>query len=317
MNRYLVSGGAGFIGSHICDALIERGHAVVILDNLSSGSMDNISHLLDKVEFIEGDVRDDQVCQQAAQGCDGIYHEAALVSVPHSIEAPRENHDINITGTFNMLEAARANGVGRMVFASSAAVYGDNPELPKREDMLPEPKSPYALAKLNGEHYLNNYAEIFGIEAVALRYFNVFGPRQNPSSPYSGVISIFVDRVSKGLPVTIFGDGEQSRDFVNVADVVQANLLAMGVESGMKNKGDSRFHLFNVATNRRTDLLKLLSTLEQICDTQVERIFKQERGGDIKHSLADIGRTIDGLGYSPRIDLKDGLEELVDYTLNS
>jgi UDP-glucose 4-epimerase len=317
MSRYLITGGAGFIGSNIADALIERGHSVVVLDDLSTGSRDNLAQLGDAVELIEGDIRDAETCLRAAEGCDGIYHEAALVSVPHSIEAPRDNHDINITGTFNILEAARANGVGRIVFASSAAVYGDNPELPKREEMLPEPKSPYALAKLNGEHYLCNYADIFGIEAVALRYFNVFGPRQNPSSPYSGVISIFVDRVSKGLPVTIFGDGEQSRDFVNVADVVQANLLAMGVEAGIQKTGDASFHLFNVATNRQTNLLKLLETLEEICETRVERVFKEERGGDIKHSLADIGRTVAVLGYQPQVELKDGLAELVDYTLSN
>ena len=314
MARYLVTGGAGFIGSHITDALLNNGHEVTILDNLSTGALDNVDHVKDRVSFIEGDICDMETCLRAADGCEGIYHEAALVSVPHSIEDPRLNHDVNITGTFNVLEAARLQGVKRIVYASSAAIYGDNPELPKRELMLPEPKSPYALAKLAGEHYLCNYAHIFGINAVALRYFNVFGPRQNPNSPYSGVISIFVDRVLKGAPVTIFGDGEQSRDFVNVADVVQANLLAMGLHPERDSELDGPFNVFNVATNNRTSLLELLDTLEAICGTNVERIFKEERSGDIKHSLADIGSTSADLKYSPEVSLEDGLSELVEFT---
>lgn len=312
MSKYLVTGGAGFIGSNLVDALVERGHEVVVLDDLSTGNTKNLEKAGPSIRFIEGDIRDAAVCLEAAEGCDGIYHEAALVSVPQSIEAPRDNHEINITGTLNVLEAARRQGVGRVVFASSAANYGDNPELPKREDMLPEPKSPYALAKIAGEHYLSNYAEHFGIKAVALRYFNVFGPRQNPSSPYSGVISIFVDRVSQGRKVTIYGDGEQTRDFVNIADVVQANLLAMGVEPGAVE--ECGFNVYNAATNRQTSLLDLLSTLEEICGSEVEREFAGERGGDIKHSLADISRIRAGLGYVPRVDLKTGLQGLVDYT---
>lgn len=314
MARYLITGGAGFIGSHISDALLKNGNEVTILDNLSTGSLENIEHVKDDVDFIEGDICDMETCLRAAQGCTGIYHEAALVSVPHSIEDPRLNHDVNLTGTFNILEASRAQGVKRIVYASSAAIYGDNPELPKRELMLPEPKSPYALAKLAGEHYLCNYANIFGINAVALRYFNVFGPRQNPSSPYSGVISIFVDRVLKNESVTIFGDGEQSRDFVNVADVVQANLLAMGLHPRRSAKLESAFNVFNVATNNRTSLLELLDALEKICGTNVDRIFEEERGGDIKHSLADIGNTSSNLKYSPEVTLLDGLSELVDFT---
>ncbi len=313
MAKYLVTGGAGFIGSHITDALLKAGHEVTILDNLSTGSLDNMAHMGDNATFIEGDICDMETCLRAASGCEGIYHEAALVSVPHSIEDPRLNHDVNITGTFNVLEAARANGVKRIVYASSAAIYGDNPELPKRERMLPEPKSPYALAKLAGEHYLSNYADIFGIDAVALRYFNVFGPRQNPASPYSGVISIFVDRVLNQAPVTIFGDGEQSRDFVNVADVVQANLLAMGVHPERTPIMPRPFNVFNVATNKRTNLLELLDTLEKICGTQVDRSFKEERNGDIKHSLADIANTCQSLEYKPSVTLEDGLAELVEF----
>ena len=189
--KYLVTGGAGFIGSHIVDALIAANHEVVVLDNLSRGHKENLSCAGERITFIEGDIRNSETCLMASKGCDGIFHEAALVSVADSVERPRDNHDINITGMINVLEAARTNGIKRVVFASSAAIYGDNPELPKHENMLPEPMSPYAVAKITGEYYLKTYAELYGLECVALRYFNVFGPRQDPSSPYSGVISIF------------------------------------------------------------------------------------------------------------------------------
>jgi len=334
--KYLVTGGAGFIGSHITDALVGQGHDVVVLDNLSSGHKENLFHLRqgfggqanfrENVEFIEGDIRDSETCLHAAAGCDGIFHEAALVSVPDSINRPRDNHDINITGTLNVLEAARANGVKRVVFASSAAIYGDNPELPKRETMLPEPKSPYALAKLTGEYYLKVYAECFGLETVALRYFNVFGPRQDPSSMYSGVISIFSERIKKGLPITIYGDGQQTRDFVNVADVVQANLLAMQVgcqKSEVKGQRSDRcsmphapcsrnFVVLNVATGRQTALRELLDTLEAITGNKVPRSFAPSRPGDIQHSLADISKVRKSLGYEPGVGLKDGLKELME-----
>jgi UDP-glucose 4-epimerase len=311
--KYLVTGGAGFIGSHITDALIERGHDVVVLDNLSSGHKENLSGVMDRIEFVEGDIRDPEACLKAAEGCDGIFHEAALVSVPDSVNRPRDNHDINITGTLNILEAARQQKVKRVVFASSAAVYGDNPELPKQENMLPDPKSPYALAKLTGEYYLKVYAECFGLETVALRYFNVFGVRQDPSSMYSGVISIFSERIKKGLPITIYGDGQQTRDFVNVADVVQANLLAMeapSLQASNLKPQTGGFAAFNVATGEQTSLLRLLSTLEEIAGKKVERTFKDSRSGDIKHSLADISKTQSVLHYDPQIGLTEGLSQM-------
>ncbi|MEI7851114.1 MAG: NAD-dependent epimerase/dehydratase family protein [Kiritimatiellales bacterium] len=348
--KYLVTGGAGFIGSHITDTLVEQGHDVVVLDDLSSGHKANLSEVWNKIEFIEGDICDAATCLKAAEGCDGIFHEAALVSVPDSINRPRDNHDINITGTLNILEAARQQGVKRVVFASSAAVYGDNPELPKREDMLPEPKSPYALAKLTGEYYLKVYAECFGLETVALRYFNVFGPRQDPSSMYSGVISIFSERIKKGLPITIYGDGEQTRDFVNVADVVSANLLAMTTvkivqnvkavkresdlnesckdgstnstfnegsarfnepRSGVSTSGSAAFNVFNVASGKATSLLSLLDDLESIVGQTVERKFMPSRAGDIKHSGADISKVRKTLGYKSQTVLKEGLAQLL------
>ena len=326
--KYLVTGGAGFIGSNIVDALVEAAHQVVVLDDLSSGHKENLSSVWKKIEFVEGDIRNLETCLKAVEGCDGIFHEAALVSVPDSINRPRDNHDINITGTLNILEAARQQGVKRVVFASSAAIYGDNPELPKRENMLPEPKSPYALAKLTGEYYLKVYAECFGLETVALRYFNVFGPRQDPSSMYSGVISIFAERVAKGLPVTIYGDGKQTRDFVNVADVVQANLLAMNVQDVevVKQNPDlnarsvstiltspessGRFNVFNVATGKQTSLLDLLKALEQIAGRKVARNFSPSREGDIRHSLAGISKARKILGYRPHMELGGGLREL-------
>jgi UDP-glucose 4-epimerase len=329
--KYLVTGGAGFIGSHMVDALVANGHDVVVLDNLSSGHRENLVDVIARIEFIQGDIRDPETCLKAAKGCEGIFHEAALVSVPDSINRPRDNHDINITGTFNVLEAARANGVKRVVFASSAAIYGDNPELPKREDMLPEPKSPYALAKLTGEYYLKVYAECFGLETVALRYFNVFGVRQDPSSMYSGVISIFSERIAKKLPITIYGDGQQTRDFVNVRDVVQANLLAMHVEivqdvevvklesdlnescNGVStfNEGSARFNVFNVAAGCQTSLLELLNTLETLTGNKVTLNFSAARPGDIRHSLADISKIRNFSGYEPKIELKEGLRPLI------
>jgi UDP-glucose 4-epimerase len=313
--KYLVTGGAGFIGSHITDALIERGHDVVVLDNLSSGHKENLSGVMDRIEFVEGDIRDPEACLKAAEGCDGIFHEAALVSVPDSVNRPRDNHDINITGTLNILEAARQQKVKRVVFASSAAVYGDNPELPKQENMLPEPKSPYALAKLTGEYYLKVYAECFGLETVALRYFNVFGVRQDPSSMYSGVISIFSERIKKGLPITIYGDGEQTRDFVNVADVVQANLLAMeapSLQASNLKPQTGGFAAFNVATGKQTSLLGLVAVLGELCGVTPETKFSPSRLGDIQHSLADISKIRKILGYDPQVELKAGLGLLIE-----
>lgn len=318
MSKFLVTGGAGFIGSHIMDSLVGQGHEVVVLDNFSTGKSENL--LVAPPQLVDGDVRDAETCLKAAEGCDGIFHEAALVSVPDSVNRPRDNHDINITGTLNVLEAARQKGVRRVVFASSAAVYGDNPELPKREDMLPEPKSPYAMAKLAGEHYLKLYAECYGLETVALRYFNVFGPRQDPSSMYSGVISIFSERIKKGLPITIYGDGSQTRDFVNVKDIVQANLLAMESpvvgSKTLKVECTSHiphptFHILNTATGTSHSLLDLISILGELCGVEPKVTFAPSRSGDIRHSLADISKAWKILGYEPTVELNNGLEDLL------
>jgi UDP-glucose 4-epimerase len=231
--KYLVTGGAGFIGSHIVEALVRHHHDIVILDNLFSGNIANIQPFLEKgnVTFVQGNVTDLPLLRQTAEGADGIFHEAAIASVQQSIQNPLETHDVNSTGTLNVLIAARDCGVKKVVCASTAVVYGDNPILPKQEDMMPEPLSPYAVSKLTGEYYCSVFSQMYGLKTISLRYFNVFGPRQDPSSEYSGVISKFITQARQRKPITIFGDGEQTRDFVFVRDVVSANIPAM--ESGV------------------------------------------------------------------------------------
>jgi len=302
--RALVTGGAGFIGSHIAERLLSRGDEVVVLDNFWSGHRRNLDGLA--VRLVEADVRDARAVAEAARGCDVIFHEAAIVSVPYSVEHPQESHDVNIQGTLNVLQAARAAGVKRVVFASSAAVYGEEPTLPKTEAMRPEPMSPYGVEKITGEHYLATWSKLFGVETVALRYFNVFGPRQDPRSPYSGVISIFVDRILAGQTLTFFGDGSQTRDFVYVGNVVDANLLAATVP-GVSGR------MFNVGCGKRTSLLTLASLIERAAGKTVERRFGEPRAGDIKDSVADIARARAELGYAPAVDVEEGLVRLVDH----
>lgn len=304
--RALVTGGAGFIGSHIAERLVSEGHSVRILDNLSSGRLENIRGFADKVEFIEADVRDKPQLDFYAAGCDVVFHQAAIVSVPYSMEHPQETHDVNIQGTLNVLECARRRGVKRVVFACSAAVYGDDPTLPKREDMRPMPISPYGVEKLTGEAYLHVYAQAFGVETVSLRYFNVFGPRQDPKSPYSGVISIFVDRLLRGERLTIFGDGNQTRDFVYVGNVVQANILA-ATKPGVAGRA------FNIGCGQETTLRTLASRLAEIAGVPLHIDFEPPRAGDIVASYADIARARAELGYEPTVRVEDGLRQLVTW----
>ncbi len=302
-STYLVTGGCGFIGSHIVEALVAEGHRVRILDNLSSGYERNIAHIKGDVDFDRGDVRDLAEVERVTEGVDYVFHEAALVSVFDSINKPLENNDINITGTLNVLEAARRCGVRRIVMASSAAGYGNNPKLPKREDMPPEPESPYAVAKVVGEYYFAVYRKLHGLAATALRYFNVYGPRQDPGSMYSGVVSRFVDAVRQGKRPTVYGDGGQTRDFVFVKDVVQANLLAM--------RSPHAGGVFNVGTGRQASLLDLIGALNALTDQALEPVFEDVRSGDIRHSVADISKAGEQLGYEPRFTLRDGLRELL------
>ena len=310
--KYLVTGGAGFIGSHIVESLIRNGNEVRVLDDLSTGHYDNLKKVSSEIEFVEGDIRDPDICIDLAKGCDGIFHEAALVSVVDSIERPQDNHDINITGTMNILEAARIRNCKRIVFASSAAIYGNNPELPKNETMLPEPLSPYGAAKIAGEHLLQAYAEQFGIECVALRYFNVYGPRQDPRSMYSGVISKFVDCAKNQVTPKIYGDGKQTRDFVYVDDVVQANLKAMTVPT------KAPFLRCNIGTGIATSLLEVVEALRGINETFTQPQFEPERPGDIRHSLADIACARDYLDFRPqKTNLKINLDCILDSDLTT
>ena len=306
MGKTLITGGCGFIGSHIAEALVADGVGVRVFDNFSSGKLENLKGFGKDIEVVRGDVCDPEALKAAMQGVEHVFHEAALVSVAVSVEQPLENDSINIRGTLNVLQAARAAGVKRVVFATSAAVYGNNPDLPKRENMLPEPESPYALGKLTGEHYLKLYSSLYGVETVALRYFNVFGPRQDGKSMYSGVISRFTDDIRNGRTPTIFGDGQQTRDFVFVKDVVQANLLAMRTAS--VGKGE----VFNVATGRAVSLLQLLETLKTITGSKLVPQFRDARAGDIKHSLADISKIRAALGYEPKFGLEYGLRAIVE-----
>jgi UDP-glucose 4-epimerase len=302
--RTLVIGGAGFIGSHLVERLARDGHSVRVFDNLSTGKRENLATVAGDVELVVADVRHAERLRQEMRGCEVVFHQAAIVSVPYSVEHPQETLEVNLRGTLNVLEAAKSAGVRRVVMASSAAVYGEDPELPKRETMIPSPISPYGLEKLASEHYLSIWTKLFGLETVALRYFNVFGPRQDPSSAYSGVISIFVDRILRSAPVTIFGDGEQFRDFVYVANVVDANLLAA-------TRTQAAGRVYNVGCGKRTSLNELVATLGVVCGRTVEPTHAAPRAGDIRESLADISRAHAELGYEPRVGVEEGLRNLV------
>lgn len=303
--RVLITGGAGFIGSHIAERFVNDGHEVRILDNLSSGHLKNIAGFAQGVAFTRGDVRNRRLLEELCEGCELVYHQAAVVSVPYSVSYPQETHDVNIQGTLNVLEAARAKGVRRVIFAGSAAVYGDEPTLPKAESMAALPIAPYGVEKITGEYYCGVYARLYGVETVTLRYFNVFGPRQDPSSAYSGVISIFVDRALSGRAPTIFGDGEQSRDFVFVDNVVQANVLA-----GSRQEAPGR--VYNVGLGEETTLNQLVAMLGRITGKDLTPTYAETRTGDIRESVADVQRIRDELGYDPQVGVEEGLRRLVD-----
>lgn len=304
MERYLVTGGAGFIGSHLCQRLRAEGYAVRVLDDLSTGRCENLADICDEIEFVEGDIRDAALLAEVVQQVDCVLHQAAIGSVPASVEQPLVDQAVNAVGTLQLLEAARQAGVGRVVFASSAAVYGNNPQVPKREDMPLEPEAPYAISKAMGEHYARVYSQLYGLEVVGLRYFNVFGPRQVPSSPYSGVISIFVERMRAGEVPTIFGDGHQVRDYVYVGDVVEANMRA-STTPGVAGR------IYNIAAGRSASLLELIAALNQILGTELVPMFAAPRVGDIRFSSADIACARAELGYEPRVGLAEGLERTI------
>ena len=303
---YLVTGGAGFIGSHITEALVKRGERVRVLDNLMTGKRENLAHLLDQIEFIEGDIRDLEATRRAVADVNIVFHEAAIPSVPRSVADPVLNHDANVNGTFNVLLAARDAKVKRVVFAASSSAYGDTETLPKHEAMMPTPLSPYAAAKLVGEFYCQTFTRVYGLETVALRYFNVFGPRQDPTSPYSGVISKFVTALLNNQTPTIYGDGEQSRDFTYIENVVDANLRAAEAP-------EASGYVMNVGIGQRVTLNQLLAELQTIIGTNLKPNYGETRAGDVRHSLAAIERAEKLLGYHPLVALAEGLRHTVDW----
>lgn len=304
--RFLVTGGAGFIGSNIVEELLQRGEQVRVLDNFSTGKRENLAAFQEHIELVEGDLRDLATVRRAVAGMDYVLHQAAIPSVPRSVDDPLENDLVNVVGTLNLLVAARDAGVKRVVFASSCAVYGDDPILPKREDMLPQPKSPYAASKLAREHYCRAFSEVYGLETVALRYFNVFGPRQDPASDYAAVIPLFVTRLLRGQAPTIHGDGLQSRDFVYVANVVQANWLA-ATTPGIAGR------VFNIAYGKRCTLLDLSDILNDILGTRIAPLHDDPRPGDVRHSQADISAAQRALGYRVVVDFAEGLRRTVEW----
>jgi UDP-glucose 4-epimerase len=301
--NYLVTGGAGFIGSHLSEELVKRGHRVRVVDNFATGYERNIR---DGVEFVEGDLAEPAVAAQAVKGIDYVLHEAAIPSVPRSVANPLESNRANIDATLNLLIAARDGGVKRLVFAGSSSVYGDTAVLPKTETMPTNPLSPYALQKLMGEMYGQMFTRLYGFEAVTTRYFNVFGPRQDPGSPYSGVISLFIKALHEGTQPVIYGDGEQTRDFTYVTNVVD------GVIRAAETPGVGG-EVFNVATNGRISLNQLLATLKKIFGSNVEPIYKEVRAGDVRDSQADISKAARLLGYQPIVGLEEGLRHTVDW----
>jgi UDP-glucose 4-epimerase len=302
--KYIVTGGAGFIGSHIVEELARQQHDVVIIDNLFSGKLENIRPFLphERVTFVQGSITDLRLLNETFAGADGIFHEAAIASVPRSIADPVATNEANVTGTLNVLIAARDCGIKKVVFASSSSVYGDTPALPKHEEMKPAPLSPYAVSKLAGEQYLNAFSHVYGLQTLSLRYFNVFGPRQDPSSEYAAVVPKFITCILGHKSPVIFGDGGQTRDFTYVKDVVSANIRAM--ESGAQG-------VFNVAYCKRINLLDLAGAIMAITGITVPLTFEPARAGDVRDSLADISRAQRSFGYEPEYTVKEGLEETI------
>jgi UDP-glucose 4-epimerase len=301
VRKVVVTGGAGFIGSHLVEGLAKRGHHVIVLDNLSTGKIENVQALLDQgsAELVRGSVTDLALLRELFQQADHVFHLAAIPSVPRSIEDPLCSHEVNTTGTLNVLLAARDCSVGKVVYASSSSVYGDTPALPKREDMTPSPQSPYAVAKLAGEYYCRVFQEVYGLSTACLRYFNVYGPRQDPHSPYAAVIPKFIISILQGEPPTIFGDGEQTRDFTFIDDATEANIMAAQEDAS---------GVFNIGSGNRITISELAELAVRIAGGNVEPVRLPPRPGDIRHSLADIAlaRTF---GYTPKCSLAEGIRK--------
>jgi UDP-glucose 4-epimerase len=306
--KILVTGGAGFIGSNLTEALLKQGHQVRVLDDFSTGKKENLAfnEAYRSFEIIEGDIRDPNLCRKTIKGTEFVFHQAALPSVQRSVENPLTSHSVNVEGSLNLLLAARDAGVKRFIYASSSSVYGDTPTLPKREDMPPNPLSPYALQKYVGEQYCKLFFQLYGLETISLRYFNIFGPKQDPNSIYSAVIPRFIDALIENRPPIVFGDGEQSRDFTYIDNVIEANLLAM---SASHLKGE----VVNIACGKRTSLNRLLGILKGILGSTISPVYQEPRKGDVKHSLADINRGKEILNYFPKIEIEVGLQKTLDH----
>ena len=304
--KFLVTGGAGFIGSNLVAALVRRGDTVVVLDNFSTGKRENLETGRDRVQVIEGSITDLPTVRRAAEGVDFVLHQAALASVQRSVDDPLTSNEVNIKGTLNVLVAARDAGAQRVVYAASSSAYGDTEELPKREDMPARPLSPYAVQKWVGEQYCKVFSSLYGLDTLALRYFNVFGPRQDPSSDYAAVIPIFVTRLLADASPTIYGDGEQSRDFTFIDNVVDANL--QGCAGGPKNGA-----VVNIACGARYTLNELFRNVRDLVGSRREPHYAAPRAGDVRHSMADIGRARELLGFEPRVDFRTGLERTVEW----
>jgi UDP-glucose 4-epimerase len=308
--QLLVTGGGGFIGSHLVERLARDGHRVRVLDNFTTGHRRNLDAVIDDVELVEGDMQSYERAHNAVRGCEIVLHQAAMPSVPRSVQDPLTSNASNVIGTLNVLLAARDSGVRRVVFASSSSVYGANPDLPKREDMPAVPISPYAVAKLAGEGYCRSFTEVYGLETVALRYFNVFGPRQDPLSAYAAVVPNFITAALRGEAPMIHGDGEQSRDFTFVENVVEANLLAMSAE-GVAGRA------YNIACGERTSLNDLVATIARVVDRPIEPRYGEQRPGDVRHSLADTSRAQKELGYRVNVSLEDGLARTAQHYVDA
>jgi UDP-glucose 4-epimerase len=308
MSKVLVTGGAGFIGSNLTEFLLKRKHFVRVLDDFSTGKRENLIFAKEypSLEILEGDIRDLRICKQAIKGVEYIFHQAALPSVQRSVEDPGTSNAINVGGTLNILLAAKEEGVKRVIYASSSSIYGDTPTLPKHEEMPSNPLSPYALQKYIGEKYCQLFYQLYDLDTVSLRYFNIFGPKQDPNSVYSAVIPRFIDALLQDRPPIIFGDGEQSRDFTFIENVVQANLLAMSAE---------RLHgeAMNIACGKRISLNQLLKILKKILGSKLAPTYQEPRKGDVRHSLADIRKSKKFINYMPKVGIEEGLKKTVEF----
>lgn len=306
MSNVLVTGGAGFIGSHLATKFVELGHRVRVFDNFTTGRRENLAHLDGSVDILEGDLRSADACREACGDVEFVFHEAALGSVPKSVDDPQPSHDCNVTGTFNMLRAAVDAGVRRFVYAASSSAYGDTDESPEHEGMVPQPMSPYAVQKLAGEHYCRAYSECFGLETISLRYFNVFGARQDPASRYAAAIPAFATAIMRGEQPTVYGDGEQSRDFTYIDNVVAGNVLALQAE---RVRGES----VNLACGDRITINEVIASINKILGTSIDPLYVDERPGDVRHSCADIRLVKELLGFEPVVTFDDGLKRAIEY----